>query len=245
MPLPIPPLAPGESLLAVARVEQMAAFDFPLPPEDEARIARLVQARDRASRGAAWRLAHLCLGAVLGQEPGRVAVRRGANGRPCLGEADHLDFNLSHTHGWVAVGLARAGRIGVDVERQRPLSTWHDIAPDFLAAAALGAWTALSEPARAEAALSSWCRKEAVLKATGEGLAHDPRTVAVPLSGGIAEVARAGLRLTVATLRAPGLDPVEAGLAVAVESGRLPHLLCPAPEGWRLAAAEAAPSAGG
>ncbi|MFG1345578.1 4'-phosphopantetheinyl transferase superfamily protein [Xanthobacter autotrophicus DSM 431] len=238
-PLALPALAPGESLVAVARVEDMADCAVPLTAEDEARIARLVQARDRAARGAAWRLARLCLGSVLGRAPDAVAVRRGTNGRPALAEAGDLDFNLSHTTGWVAVGLMRGGRIGVDVERARSLSTWGHIAPEFLAAAPLAAWEALAEARRGAAALSAWCRKEAVLKATGEGLAQDARTVEVPLGGGLATLDRAGRRLTVATLATPAPDPQEACLAVAVEAGRLPLLLSRAAGGWSLAPARA------
>jgi len=243
--VPVPALAAGESFLAVAQVQDLVAapgFAFALPDEDEARIGRLVHDRDRRSRRAAWRLARFCLGAVLGMAPAEVALRRDRRGRPHLEEEAGLDFNVSHAGSSVAVGVMRGGRIGVDVEHQRPLALWQDLIGEFLDAADAVAWARLSADGRADAALSAWCRKESVLKATGEGLAADPRAVSLPLGPQAAVIGRAGRSFTVATLHAAVLAP-DAALAVAVEGVHLPRLLALAGgTGWSLSGAR--PAAG-
>ncbi|MCG5234565.1 4'-phosphopantetheinyl transferase family protein [Xanthobacter oligotrophicus] len=234
--LPLP--GPGDSLVVLARVAELAAwpgFGFALPEAEEARIARLLKAEDRAVRRAAWQLARLLLGAALGCAPAAVPVTRALNGRPQLDGAGaaqlDLDFNLAHCSGAVAVGVARGGRIGVDVEDPRPLDVWTDIARDMFDPADHASWRAVPKEARAAAALAVWCGKEAVLKATGEGLAGDPRTVKLVPSGAPSAVQRGERRLLLAA--GPALAPT--GFACAVESDRPPAIFVLAPDGWRTA----------
>lgn len=234
----VPPLATGDSLVAVARIDDLAAapgFGFPLPPEDEARISRLVKERDRHARRAAWRLARACLGVALGLPPEAVGVSRDRRGRPHLTPCADVDFNVSHSGSIVAVGLLRGGRIGIDVEHQRPLETWGNLVGSFLGTDDVAAWIRLDADTRADTALSAWCRKEAVLKATGEGLAGDPRALSLPLEARAVTIARSGGRFRVARLPAPGLAP-DACLAVAVESEQPPRVLGLSAGGWVLSA---------
>jgi 4'-phosphopantetheinyl transferase len=220
-------LAPGASLLAIARVADAVAnadLAIALPPGEAARIARHVKADDRAARTAAWSLARTLLGAALGLAPTAVPVVRGTNGRPGLGVDSDLDFNLTHSGIWVAVGLARGGTIGVDVEKARGLDLWTRLALDFMDEADRTRWSALPEGDRADAALRQWCGKEAVLKATGEGLAGDARGVCLPEGGGL--VVRAGR----AFLTGSGALPA-AAYAFAVEVDA-PTLFLSAGAGW-------------
>ncbi|MFG1380455.1 4'-phosphopantetheinyl transferase family protein [Xanthobacter versatilis] len=232
--LPLP--GPGDSLVVLARVADLAAWPglgFALPEAEEARIARLLKAEDRIVRRAAWQLARLLLGAALDCAPVAVRVTRANNGRPRLEEAGDvprdLDFNLAHCSGAVAVGLARGGCIGVDVEDPRPLDVWTDIARDMFDPADHASWRAMPKEARAAAALAVWCGKEAVLKATGEGLAGDPRTVKLGPSGTPSAIQRGERRLLLAA--GPGLAPT--GFACAVERDRPPAVVVLAPDGWR------------
>nr|WP_281408823.1 4'-phosphopantetheinyl transferase superfamily protein [Xanthobacter sp. SG618] len=141
-----------------------------------------------------------------------------------MGIASDLDFNLTHSGSWVAVGLARGGTIGVDVEKARGLDLWTRLAPDFMHDDDRARWSALPEGDRAAAALRQWCGKEAVLKATGEGLAGDARGVRLPEGGGL--VVRAGR----AFLAGSGALPAAAyAFAVEVEA---PMLFLSAGAGW-------------
>ena len=91
----------------------------------------------------------------------------GRYGKPYLPDHPHIQFNLSHTDGLVAVAIARDHEIGVDVEK-RVVS--RDI--DQLSA------RVFTDAERAEVASSAdpaghftqlWTAKEAVMKATGYG----------------------------------------------------------------------------
>lgn len=230
MPDPSPAaahLARGASLLAIAQVADAAvnpALSALLPDDDAARIARHVKADDRAARTAAWSLARTLLGAALGLAPAAVPVVRAANGRPGLGVASDIDFNVTHSAGWVAVGLARGGAIGVDVEKARGLDLWTRLAPDFMDEDDCVQWLAVPEADRADAALLQWCGKEAVLKATGEGLSGDARGVRLPAGGGL--VGRAGRAFLTGSGSLPG-----AAYAFAVEV-EAPALFLSAGAGW-------------
>lgn len=153
-----------------------------LTERERADIGRYRRAQDRADRFAAWGLARLLAGRLTGQPPAALAVSRSPGGRPQLTQGG-ADFNLSHAGGWVAVGVVRSGFIGVDLEQARSLDIWDAIAPDFLAPPELAAFRALGAEGRAGGALRLWCIKEAVLKAVGEGLGGDPRSVEVNLTG--------------------------------------------------------------
>ena len=54
----------------------------------------------------------------LGLEPEQVVLTRNAFGRPVLweGHGETADFNVAHSKNILVVGLARGGKIGVDVE---------------------------------------------------------------------------------------------------------------------------------
>jgi 4'-phosphopantetheinyl transferase len=96
---------------------------------------------------------------------------RGPGGKPRLAPGD-IAFSLSHTEGLALIGVARAGAIGVDLERARTLRMSSRRRDDILAVGAGLAATPLGDPAGDEALLRAWCRLEAFAKARGEGLAH-------------------------------------------------------------------------
>lgn len=109
----------------------------------------------------------------LGRAAGGVALVRDARGRPRLadGGADGgADVNWSHSGELLLVALARAGRVGVDLERERPRPRALRLARRFFAAAEAAWLQALPAAARGQAFVRLWCAKEAVLKAHGHGL---------------------------------------------------------------------------
>ncbi|AWB24879.1 4-phosphopantetheinyl transferase [Methylobacterium currus] len=186
-----------------------------LPPDEEARIARFRQAQDRHERAAAHGLLRHLLGSWLGRDPGAIVLERDAGGRPFLPGTPDLDFNLSHGGGWIAVGLSTSGRIGVDVEGAARPVDWDGVAPIFLHPAELATYRGLPAGARPRRALEFWSVKEACLKATGEGLVAEPRSVCLTQDGAAWRLARAGLSL----LAASRVLPDGARFAWAVEEG--------------------------
>jgi 4'-phosphopantetheinyl transferase len=106
-------------------------------------------------------------------------VGDGAHGKPCLRDRRAgVHFNVSHAEGLVLVAVARGVRVGVDVERLggRPFLS---LPGNVLRPAERAALESLPGSRRDDAFLRLWACKEAVLKATGVGLAVDPALVEV------------------------------------------------------------------
>jgi 4'-phosphopantetheinyl transferase len=155
----------------VGRIQDLRPTHLALLPDHELVRARqyLLQAdRDRVALGAI--LLRLAAARHLGARPGDVAVDRtcsrcGAqHGRPLL-PGSSLRASVSHSGDIVAVALTSAGPVGIDVEAVRAI--------DFAALAESVCTPAeWSEVRGLTDFYSFWTRKEAVLKATGEGLAR-------------------------------------------------------------------------
>lgn len=139
-------------------------------------VARWASEQDRADtrhrrNGAEALLARAGLRAMLARQTGRTdwQFRRSALGKPFVVSptgAAGPPFSLSHTLGVVALAMAEDGALGIDVERHRPR--------DFtaLAAQALGVGEQAQVAAGgADAFYRIWTLREAIAKATGEGLA--------------------------------------------------------------------------
>ncbi|HKW92526.1 MAG TPA: 4'-phosphopantetheinyl transferase superfamily protein [Methylomirabilota bacterium] len=124
------------------------------------------------------------LGRYLGVEAAAVRFCAGPWGKPQLTasfQGHLLEFNASRSDGLGLYAVARNRRVGVDIERVRPL-------PDLEAMAAHifspREQQALGQPPDAEpcaAFFSGWTRKEAYVKALGEGLAHTRERFAAEL----------------------------------------------------------------
>jgi 4'-phosphopantetheinyl transferase len=108
----------------------------------------------------------------LGVEPCCVRFRYGAYGKPALTEGA-LAINLSRTEDRALFAFARGREIGVDIERVRPDFPCERVAAAFFSAAEIPALRAFPPEERAEAFFRCWTRKEAYLKARGNGLTVD------------------------------------------------------------------------
>lgn len=135
--------------------------------------------RERFLTGCA--LAKTALARYTGQRPADVRFDRTCgqcgepHGKPVI-EGGGVEHSVAHSGDLVAVAVAQAP-VGVDVEqldgRPRPLGGDGD--PDALArlvlsAAERAALAKVAPAGRARAFLVAWARKEAVTKATGDGL---------------------------------------------------------------------------
>jgi 4'-phosphopantetheinyl transferase len=145
---------------------------------ERARLSRFRRAEDRARYLAAHVLTRLVLAAHLGMAPAALRFVRmcrhcGAvdHGKPRLGEPAGIDFSLSHSGGRVVLAVARGGAVGVDVERLRAPRDLDGLIAAALSPGEQAVVTALPAAERSAALLRSWTRKEALLKATGDGLA--------------------------------------------------------------------------
>jgi 4'-phosphopantetheinyl transferase len=188
-PHELPRVVDGVSLwwcdldLPVAEVERQAAM---LSPAEHARAAHFgtdaLRRRWIAGRTSLRRV----LGAALRMAPGEVPIVRGPRGRPELRGLDETcDFNVSHTGNVALIGIrrndGRDARIGVDVERASRQVGADRLARKFLTQAESDAIAALDPDDRRQRFLQYWTCKEAMSKATGDGLLAPFRNIEVAL----------------------------------------------------------------
>ncbi|PYP02769.1 MAG: hypothetical protein DMD57_10210 [Gemmatimonadetes bacterium] len=129
--------------------------------------------RDRFIVGRA-RLRQL-LAARLGTRPESVELVYGAHGKPALARrfADSdLRFNVSHCDDVTLYAFSCGREIGVDVEAVRVLGDADDIAGRFFSHRENQAYRALERRDRPLGFFQCWTRKEAFIKALGDGLSY-------------------------------------------------------------------------
>ena len=166
-----------------AEIERRAVA---LSPAEHARAARFGTDALRRRWIAGRTSLRSILGLVLGMPAAEVPLARGHRGRPELrGVAADLDFNVSHTGTVALIGvLRREGRnvrIGVDVEHAAREVGSDRLARKFLAPAERAAIADLAPDARRRRFLQYWTCKEAMSKATGDGLIAPFRQIEVDL----------------------------------------------------------------
>ncbi|MEO8485873.1 MAG: 4'-phosphopantetheinyl transferase superfamily protein [Betaproteobacteria bacterium] len=105
-------------------------------------------------------------------DPASVPIRRGPRGRPMLEDAGSLDFNVTHTRGIALIAILDRPdwRVGVDIESVDRTLAHDGLARKFLTERERGAIAGLDDDARRRAFLRLWTCKEAMSKATGDGL---------------------------------------------------------------------------
>ncbi len=137
---------------------------------------------DEAERAARFRLAkhrdryvvgrgtlRTILSRYLDTPPRDLRFTYNGRGKPELAAFD-LQFNVTHSREIALFAVTRTAPVGVDIEHIRPNVTDDRIAERFFAPREVEALHALDPSVRREAFFRCWTRKEAFVKACGEGL---------------------------------------------------------------------------
>jgi len=95
-----------------------------------------------------------------------------------------LRFNQSHSGEYALVAVAQCGEVGVDLECDRQLPDLEEMADRSFSAAERVVFHALPANDRLEAFFNCWTRKEAFLKALGDGLVRPLDNFEVSLTPG-------------------------------------------------------------
>jgi 4'-phosphopantetheinyl transferase len=143
-----------------------------LCPVERARAARFVFPRDRRRYSVShWALRSI-LARYLAADPSNVPLSQPPSAKPRLDGPSDLRFNLSHSGERAVVGVARGRELGIDLEQHRDLDDLEGLAERCFAPSELATWRTLSGATRTAAFFTTWTRKEAYLKALGDGLAR-------------------------------------------------------------------------
>jgi 4'-phosphopantetheinyl transferase len=182
-------------------VQALAAL---LSEPERQRANRFVFARDRRRFTVARARLRLLLAERLGVEAAAIELIYGPQGKPALARRfaqPDLRFNLSHSEDVALYAFAHARDIGIDVETVRELPDAQDIAARFFSRRENEAYLTLNASDRPLGFFNCWTRKEAFVKAIGDGLQYPLGSFDVSLAPG--EPAR--------ILRVGGLDSRECG----------------------------------
>jgi 4'-phosphopantetheinyl transferase len=179
------------------RVRQLAQT---LSQDEQDRAGRFYFERHRRRFIVARAMLRAILGRYLGLDPGQLEFRYGSRGKPYLAARfSQLEFNLAHSRELALYAFTQGREIGIDLEHLRSIADIEQISARFFSARENATLSAFPENQRLRAFYNCWTRKEAYLKATGEGLTHPLDQFDVSLAPG--EPAR--------LLRVQG-DPLEA-----------------------------------
>ena len=158
-----------------------------LDPGEQARAGHYHSSQHRAEFVIRRGLLRVILGHCLGVEPGAIQLEYGPHGRPAIARPARgrsLHFSLSHSDGTALYAAAWGRAVGVDLERVRLLSEAGQIADQFFSAQESRALRELPDSEKLPGFFNCWTRKEAYLKATGQGLAHGLDDFSVSLAPG-------------------------------------------------------------
>ena len=159
-----------------------------LSEEERRRAARFVRDVHRRRFVAAHGALRSILAAYVDAEPAALDFVSGEHGKPALHEVTGgaaVEFNLSHSDDLALVAVARARAVGVDLERWSEVEHL-ELAERFFSPGERDALRALAHaPHLVEAGFfAAWTRKEAYLKATGQGITRGLHHFDVALTPG-------------------------------------------------------------
>lgn len=141
-----------------------------LSAEEKARIARFHFSHDRARHTVARGRLRQILGNYLCVAPEKLAFGYAEKGKPFLKDYPDLQFNLSHAGKWGLLGVCRNREIGVDVEPVDRSFAVADLVNRFFSPVEIPVILNQPEKEQHSAFFRAWTRKEAIIKAHGDGL---------------------------------------------------------------------------
>jgi 4'-phosphopantetheinyl transferase len=117
----------------------------------------------------------IILGRYLNSPPEKIKFAYRANGKPALSDEllpPELRFNLSHSEDVALLAVVQNREVGIDLETLRPKVDVVKLANQFFSPVERAELEALPSDKQLASFFSGWTRKEAYLKARGEGMTY-------------------------------------------------------------------------
>lgn len=152
---------------------QIQSFLHNLAADEQARAERFYFERDREHFIVARGVLRAILGGYLNRAPESLSFCYSSHGKPALvGEPDGeaIRFSVSHSHGVALYAVTRGREVGIDLEHIRFDVAVAEIAERFFSSREVATLRSLPTEAQRQAFFRCWTRKEAYIKARGEGL---------------------------------------------------------------------------
>ncbi|PWE69631.1 4'-phosphopantetheinyl transferase [Bacillus cereus] len=181
----IPTLNENDCQIWWARISDLQSWHYNLLNDIEREKANSYHhSADRARFIIGCVISRLVLGKILSMSPVQVPIDRMCSvcklqhGRPQLPEG-MPQLSVSHSGEWVVVAFTKSAPVGIDVEQMNPSIDVMKMAEGVLTDIEIAQVMKLPNEQKIEGFLTYWTRKEAVLKATGEGLMIPPVHITV------------------------------------------------------------------
>lgn len=128
--------------------------------------------KDRSVYITAKYLLRNLLGNYLNLDPKELIFDYNEYDKPVYLNSADLNFNVSHSGNRIIIGFAKNLEIGADIEKIKADFDVLELAKNFFSKEEIKALTAMDENERFRAFYRCWTRKEAFIKAVGEGLSY-------------------------------------------------------------------------
>ncbi len=155
------------------RIEMLAEW---LPPHEKSMQHRGVVPEIGIRAAVARAGLRRVLSRYLGKAPSALNFEIGDHGKPRL-DSDPISFNLAHSASLAIVVVTLENRIGVDLELIRDSIAVDQLAVRCFSAGELDRWKKLPDSEKLEVFFDVWTRKEAFLKALGDGMSKAMNSV--------------------------------------------------------------------
>lgn len=152
-------------------VERLSVLEKTISASEQKRAARFHFWKHRRRFVAGRGILRVLLGQYLGQPPSEIVFSYSKYQKPFIIEKN-LEFNLSHSGGCALYAFCLASAVGVDLEKIRPITDAEGIARRFFSPSEYERFVILPNTTKHQAFFSCWTRKEAFIKALGEGLSY-------------------------------------------------------------------------
>jgi 4'-phosphopantetheinyl transferase len=147
------------------------------------------------------------LGKYLSVNPKKIEFSYNPYGKPSLKPSNMqkgIGFNVSHAEDYILFAVSQNEGVGIDIEYLDPQFSTQEIAEQFFSSSEAAVFQSLPENFKTEAFFNCWTRKEAFIKAIGEGLSCPLKDFDVSL--------RPGDPAKLLEIRRPGASASEWGL---------------------------------
>jgi 4'-phosphopantetheinyl transferase len=158
-----------------------------LSAAEQERAARFAFARDRDRYAVARAILRQLLGGYLRERPQDVVFETLPDGKPIVaatGRIPGVRFNISHSHQFALFAFCLEYELGIDIEKIKPEVAFEGIENHYFSPKERAELKTLPRDLRPEGFFLCWTRKEAYVKARGEGLKVPLESFSVSLTPG-------------------------------------------------------------
>ncbi|MCT7951979.1 4'-phosphopantetheinyl transferase superfamily protein [Ancylothrix sp. C2] len=164
-----------------AQIQQLSQT---LSADEIARANRFHFEKDRNNFIVSRGTLRIILSRYLNLPPQNLKFTYSKQGKPALHTETQICFNLSHSHQLALYAITLNKEIGIDVEFVRPITEAENIVKNYFSDKESALFNTISIAHQTEAFFNAWTRKEAYLKATGQGLIQPLNEIEVSITPG-------------------------------------------------------------